>query len=1400
MGNFGIGTPYFYEMELGLIECIKMIYDNDTDYIILQDSRFNSLDDIVISKNGQLINVQVKHTDVNNNFNYSFFWGSNEKTDSLLKSLALDWKNNQNYNIKEISIYSNKHFGENETKKYISFSKFVKETLVKIKSNYDMETSSLCEKERNTINEFKRRLEIYLTKEESSKFVKLLCFYTTPSLEQVINLLKKDIENVIGTNNPDSVEKAFDSLQSKLHIWNTSLRKKEIITKEDVYEALCEKYDDGVYDCYPEEPIFPSRIDFSKKIEKCINELNDSYFYIYGAPGIGKTNLVSYLFTKENTIVDFRFYTYYPAAKVKYNYSDDYGNYSGKDLWLSILKQLRSKFASMNCLYNVNFPLVYSFLETYRLKDLALKYLKVYYDMVGHCVVFIDGIDHAARANESWNKTYLSELPNPNELSEGIKFVIVGQPNYNQYPAFIKNNEIKKVELTGMTEEDIILAIENRIKIDIAPDTLAKGILRTIGNNTLNVMFAIMELIKFDNNNSLDDIIEYLETKQLNNEINNYYNWIYNSFERNTLLKQIILIFAFISSKVSVDDLISITGKTKIEMVELMDKLYPLIIYHDGLYFVYHNDARLFFRAKIISEKFYNELVESIIPMLENCKKVKHEILLQILKYSNLNLFDYYDLNYLSEYFVNGISSRIVKNDLIIATNYLLKNKRIEKIYILNLMAQSLYQQDYFIRYNNEDESELYEKNWYESEKYCFNVLDDEDIAIIVGDIYSLLNSNEESRATQLYLRYFKKMDSYKIYCLVNENSKKYDLLKKIGFIMRTFYKEDVHLINKPDIPFFEGWFDAINEKNINIKIDFIFFHKEYYSDFVNDYVHKIMRYDSNNKQEQLILEISNHYKLTLETYICIYEKYESRFAFEYIKNNTSELSSGKSDHDDILLFYRYLKCVGYINDYEQYDEIYNKIIADNRCGEGERGFKLAHELYDIFKTVTNHIYNISKIPKNKFKEFFLNALFLERRYGSGTAYDCNCHSVLPIIYDLIARICLDDEEYSIILCDEYLKSEQYTERALVWEFEEIFKKYNYSLQYYDILKKWFNYENGYLWKCSADVIINVGNKIVCSLLNFGFEKDAELLSRKIKYRERIGYVDHKDYSFYDLIEWYNCIPDSVDKNKKYDASILSLCEYASNTGDNRGKEITYDSILSSALVCGGHCFDAVYRMNNNPKMFFYWRQRAAFVINDYLKNRTDIDLLELLNKWDISLSNDVSANYNDKFDISFLLNSAYDVYKYNIADYLNDEKNYSKPDYLMEVFNNICDIDKIKLYRDYIRPYIINRSKYGWYYDGSSTLIKAVANLISIDDFYLLIKVVFDSYNESEPYNIKDDLNTIALAYCKKFDYENCSNVLEMFINMHKTWIGIPYFEYEYLEDSNVITMKDFVNKMLMK
>ena len=72
MNIAGLGSPYWYEWEIGLLECLKMMRDVTIKSVVLQSSDFISLDDVVVNNNdGSIVNIQVKHTDCEDNFTYS---------------------------------------------------------------------------------------------------------------------------------------------------------------------------------------------------------------------------------------------------------------------------------------------------------------------------------------------------------------------------------------------------------------------------------------------------------------------------------------------------------------------------------------------------------------------------------------------------------------------------------------------------------------------------------------------------------------------------------------------------------------------------------------------------------------------------------------------------------------------------------------------------------------------------------------------------------------------------------------------------------------------------------------------------------------------------------------------------------------------------------------------------------------------------------------------------------------------------------------------------------------------------------------------------------------------------------------------------------------------------------
>lgn len=49
MYNSGIGTPYWFEWEIGILECLNMLQDTSIESVILQSTDFQALDDVVVN-------------------------------------------------------------------------------------------------------------------------------------------------------------------------------------------------------------------------------------------------------------------------------------------------------------------------------------------------------------------------------------------------------------------------------------------------------------------------------------------------------------------------------------------------------------------------------------------------------------------------------------------------------------------------------------------------------------------------------------------------------------------------------------------------------------------------------------------------------------------------------------------------------------------------------------------------------------------------------------------------------------------------------------------------------------------------------------------------------------------------------------------------------------------------------------------------------------------------------------------------------------------------------------------------------------------------------------------------------------------------------------------------------
>ena len=128
MSDYGIGTPYWYEWKIGLIECLKMMSDISVESVTLQSSAFQSLDDVVVKyTDGRMKNIQVKHTDKDNNLTYSFL-------EPEIKKWAKEWHDTKTkFRIDQICLITNKPLGTMERDGKCSIFTFFKTTLPALK-------------------------------------------------------------------------------------------------------------------------------------------------------------------------------------------------------------------------------------------------------------------------------------------------------------------------------------------------------------------------------------------------------------------------------------------------------------------------------------------------------------------------------------------------------------------------------------------------------------------------------------------------------------------------------------------------------------------------------------------------------------------------------------------------------------------------------------------------------------------------------------------------------------------------------------------------------------------------------------------------------------------------------------------------------------------------------------------------------------------------------------------------------------------------------------------------------------------------------------------------------------------------------------------------------------------
>ncbi len=1243
----GSGTPYWYEWEVGLLECLKMMLDSTVQSVVLQSVDFQSLDDVVVNHtDGSIINIQVKHTDVEEHFGYSTLSGGEHP---MLKKWADEWrKAKDQYDIREIRIVTNRQWGPRGSRSKCSFKNFIHKVLPPLQADYEYQSPIPCQ---NMAKEWFKGQIAYLA-EDAFEFTKKLNFQQEDDLPGVELKIRNYIARLLGTNRAAAVESATSSLLAKLSCWSTSRRERQEIFREDIYNALCIASPNlPDYEIYPEKPIFPSRVTFANAFLDRLQNSDKKVIFVQGLPGSGKTNFVSYLAQLDNTLVDFRFYTYLPVNKEHPSFSDDAGYYTGDLLWRSILQQLKKYFEAHNLLYELRFPLIYNYLSVQEMRETVLKYLPEYAKAIGRtCYLFIDGLDHAARARDARN-SFLSQLPLPQEIDGNVKFVLVGQPINDKYPiGLINNNQVDYIDLPVLEEIDIVMLILNEgigfTNMDHI--TLAKSIIEVVGNNALNVLFAIREVKRLQSDHSFDSIVSLLEERHLNSQIDRYYDWIVSAISGGPLLLKIKTIFAFASQKIKTCDISDMCGAEPEDVVFILNQLYPLVVCDSLEYYTFHNDVRLFFKESMVSNSNFETLALSIyrkIAEKENLTQYKYDIAFEMaFEMENKQIiFDLFSSNYIIESIRYNISVTKLVQQFHALAQLMVEQKSLENLDKISFAASTISQYINNIQYNEKEDlfyAKYNQRQKTESEKYVLSVRNN--INTIMHDIYSLLKKGCFDRAKNLFDEYLGSI-TFEEYLNGSQDDSDLAYSERAGYICRFFesniMKQDVDVESDKYLKFVKGWLDASTEFVSAEEIEKTFTFKYYRFEYLNDYTTKIcngkrLDVDSFNTLCKTYLIDSHNVPISSLVELCaygIFQDYSCEALQQCILAREEDILESKEykyGTDQILCYIKARFCLyGQYSDTNSIPKIYEDILQRNYIKPRDRGYCPAIDQFILSKTVTLDYYEPNADLNAQINTIY-DTVYFTQQHGTGSSHDCNAYDVIRFLKKVLFYTHSKKSESEISKICKGIKNLYVWENArYVAELSELFYFAKNKEDYWDIAEHWCG-QDGILWDLSYSEVEYIGTNIVDRLRQFGMIELAQRTKNCMLFK-LIGYVDHKDYSLNGLLECYKCLPLSESTFFNQGMALLTISDKASSIGDNRMAGDIDDAVFETAVKLGVKYVNALFELKNNPRDFYYWRN---CFLDAYYKRISTNDLPD---DEIVALYNIVNAWINEEIETS---------------------------------------------------------------------------------------------------------------------------------------------------------------------
>ena len=629
----GISDPYWYEWYVGLSFIVLMLNeDSNIRCVSFQSSEISGVDDVVVEYyNDEKQCIQVKHARNEKNFTISNLISSNQgKNKSLVSNIAKGWydayKNNKScvpilYTNRSTnkSGYSNDDFENvwSEIKESINNSNDFNSLVVKD------EYVEFWQKLLNELSWMDSKDDLYAF----LRSFKILC--NQESLEILENNILKRLALTFGLENREQSFELFKSLIVGLRIWTTSRRRKEYVTVEDVYNALSIPYTIDFQNHYlrPQSPFFESRLGTIKQLKESLIERKAPVIFLEGNPGSGKSNIVSYLANTENSIITLRYYIFKPITPEIREIPQDSDKLSdSRKLWSDLLDQLRLKFT--NRLAEMKVPIRTDFLPVDKIKKNVLRLSYELYRETGQTtIIAIDGIDHAARASkrEQIDGLLLKSLVHPQEVPEGVSFIISGQPDagYPEYPIWLRENrsDVIRIQVPKIDSNDIVKMLKAS-NLNYSKD-MENDLVRLISHvsqfDTLTAIFAINEAKYADDIRELE---KKFKERKIHEGLSAYYNEIWMSAVKSIKNEVIHLdkklsAYIMLSSELYngsiLEKMYKESGLTCADWENVLRNLAPLVYEKENNRFsLIHNDFRVHLMRILESESHFIKQTASL--------------------------------------------------------------------------------------------------------------------------------------------------------------------------------------------------------------------------------------------------------------------------------------------------------------------------------------------------------------------------------------------------------------------------------------------------------------------------------------------------------------------------------------------------------------------------------------------------------------------------------------------------------------------------------------------------------------------------------------------------------------------------------------------------------------------